>query len=105
MTIVFNSDRQVGSSESAYAQWLLNHPGGFVVNLRKLANGSPIKSDKDKTCIHRACCSCISPPKTGFTTGEYQKICSSSFVKAETLAKCMTGLDKIKCCSFCFNDR
>lgn len=101
MTIIFNSDKQT-DSESAFEKWLLHHPDGFVVNLRKAANRLSGKSDKHKTFIHSASCHCFSSTKGGFTNGEYQKICSSSFEKAEALAKYMTGLDEIKRCSFCF---
>ncbi|MFM4127663.1 hypothetical protein AB8R75_27705 [Klebsiella quasipneumoniae subsp. similipneumoniae] len=40
--------------------------------------------------------------KTGFTTGQYQKICSVSEESAYNKAKELTGLTTIKRCSFCF---
>ncbi|PAO94447.1 hypothetical protein CJS39_25010 [Salmonella enterica subsp. enterica serovar Schwarzengrund] len=81
---------------------MLHNPEGYDDNLRKAAKGLTGKSDKHKNFIHSASCLCLSSSNGLFTNGEYQKICSSSFEKAEALAKYMTGLDEINRCSFCF---
>ncbi|MCV4697914.1 hypothetical protein OFB92_32885, partial [Escherichia coli] len=69
--------------------------------------GTASKSDINSTCLHHVNCFAINPlvsdkEKTGFTTGQYQKICSVSEESAYNKAKELTGLTTIKRCSFCF---
>lgn len=102
---VFRSDIQP-DSESAYQQWLNDNPDGFVVNALKRASGRNTKSDSRFTRIHRAKCKTINPllcfsEKTGFTTGRYQKLCSTNLESADTAAHNITGLESIKKCP-CF---
>lgn len=70
MIAIFSSATQQ-NSEVAYAEWLANNPEGFVVNYLKTARGTPTKSDKNSTVIHKASCIFIKPPKEGFTTSSY----------------------------------
>ncbi|MCL2896658.1 hypothetical protein [Brenneria tiliae] len=100
-TLIFNNN------EDAYKEWLNDNPEGYVINLLKTAKGTERKSDINSTCLHRANCHSINPfvsdkEKTGFTTGQYQKICSLSEESAYKKAKELTGLKEIKPCSFCF---
>lgn len=102
---VFRSDRQQ-ESELAYQEWLRNNPEGFVVNALKSANSKGTKSDERFTYIHRATCKHINPllrqdDKTGFTTGDYQKLCATSFEVAEKEAKRTTGLLVVNKCGTC----
>ncbi|EME5697982.1 hypothetical protein VY428_004537 [Escherichia coli] len=99
---VFRSDLQT-ESESDYRNWLGDNPDGYVVNAFKRTRGKGNKSDERFTRIHRASCKTINPlkrkiDKTGFTTGDYQKICSTNFLNVENEAKKMTGLTSIIKC-------
>jgi len=101
--IAFRSDQQ-SDSESAYKDWLLNNPDGFVVNALKSTAGKGSKSDDRFTRIHRASCKTINPllskiDKTAFTTGKYQKLCNISLSVADNEASLITGLATIKRCS------
>ncbi|WP_312273592.1 hypothetical protein [Pseudescherichia sp.] len=98
----FRSDFQ-SSSESAYSEWLRDNPEGFVVNALKSTTGRGNKSDARFTRIHRAACKTINPmlsqaEKTGFTTGRYQKLCTTSLDLADNEARIITGLTNIKRC-------
>lgn len=100
-TVIFNNN------EDAYKKWLNDNPEGYVVNLLEKAKGTASKSDINSTCLHHVNCFAINPlvpdkEKTGFTTGQYQKICSVSEESAYNKAKELTGLTTIKRCSFCF---
>lgn len=103
MTVsIFRSDLQV-NSECAYQEWLRDNPDGFVINALKSASERATKSDERFTRIHRAACKTINPllsltDKTGFTTGQYQKICSTSFESADSEARKVTGLSTIQPC-------
>lgn len=99
---VFRSDRQL-DSEEAYKKWLSDNPDGFVVNALKSTSGQGNKSDARFTRIHRAACKTINPllsqaDKTGFTTGRYQKLCTTSLELAESEARVTTGLAVPKRC-------
>lgn len=99
---VFRSDRQQ-ESELAYQEWLRNNPDGFVVNALKSTSGQGNKSDARFTRVHRAACKTINPllsqaDKTGFTTGRYQKLCTTSLELAESEARVTTGLAVPKRC-------
>lgn len=99
---VFRSDRQLDSEED-YKKWLSDNPDGFVVNALKSASGKGTKSDQRFTYIHSATCKHINPmlrqdEKTGFTTGDYQKLCATNFEMAEKEAKRTTGLPNVKSC-------
>lgn len=100
--IAFRSDQQT-DSESAYKDWLLNNPEGFVINALKSTAGKGSKTDDRFTRIHRASCKTINPllskiDKTAFTTGQYQKLCTSSLSVADNEARVITGLASIKRC-------
>ncbi|MEB5748672.1 hypothetical protein MXF13_02055 [Leclercia adecarboxylata] len=102
MMKVFRSDLQ-SDSELAYREWLCDNPEGFVVNTLKRTNGLGNKSDERFTRIHRAGCKTINPllsqqEKTGFTTGNYQKICVTSLTAADLEAQMITGLKSTKRC-------
>ncbi|MEG2432053.1 MAG: hypothetical protein RSA84_11000 [Acinetobacter sp.] len=99
---VFRSDFQ-SDSESTYREWLLKNPDGFIVNTLKRASGQATRSDERFTRIHRAKCKKINPllsstEKAGFTTGRYQKLCTTSFDAANSEARVITGLPAIKSC-------
>lgn len=99
---VFRSDL-ISNSECEYQKWLRDNPDGFVVNTLKRTSGKGSKSDQRFTRIHRARCKTINPlignaEKTGFTTGLYQKLCSTSFEVADTEACTITGLSCVKRC-------
>ncbi|MGL5475708.1 MAG: hypothetical protein ACRDBZ_14060 [Citrobacter braakii] len=99
---IFRSDYH-SDSELAYREWLLNNPDGFVVNALKNTSGRNTKSDARFTRIHRAKCKTINPllsstQKAGFTTGRYQKLCTTSFDTADNEARVITGLPTIKTC-------
>lgn len=98
----FRNDLQ-SDSESAYREWLRNNPEGFVVNALKGTTGKGSKSDERFTRIHRARCKTINPllcrvDKKGFTTGRYQKLCTTSLDLAANEALVVTGLPSIKRC-------
>ena len=83
-TVIFNNN------EDAYKKWLNDNPEGYVVNLLEKAKGTASKSDINSTCLHHVNCFAINPlvsdkEKTGFTTGQYQKICSVS--EMETMSR------------------
>lgn len=99
---IFRSDFRI-ASESTYQEWLRDNPEGFVINALKSASGTATKSDGRFTRIHRAACKTINPllsltEKTGFTTGQYQKICTTSIESADSEARKVTGLRSIKLC-------
>lgn len=99
-TVIFKDN------EDAYKEWLSNNPKGYVVNLLKTAKGTGRKDDINKTCLHSVNCHYINPlisnkEKSGFTTGEYQKICAITEESAYKKAKSLTGLKIIKRCSHC----
>ncbi|MFB5745081.1 hypothetical protein ACE38U_09340 [Cedecea sp. S5-13] len=99
---VFRSDIQP-DSECAYQFWLKNNPDGYVVNTLKATSSKASKSDERFTRIHKATCKTINPllgqaGKTGFTTGKYQKLCASSFEAADSEARIVTGLQRVKRC-------
>ncbi|HAT3902190.1 TPA: hypothetical protein I9Y49_000844 [Citrobacter koseri] len=99
---VFRSELQ-SDSESAYRHWLSDNPDGYVVNTLKTASGKASNSDKRFTRIHRATCKTINPllrqaEKTGFTTGKYQKLRAAGLDLAESVAKLITGLERVKRC-------
>jgi len=102
MVKVFRSDLQ-SDSELAYRVWLRDNPEGFVVNALKRTSGRGNKSDERFTRIHRASCKTINPllsqyEKTGFTTGDYQKLCATSLDAVATEAHVITGLTFFKRC-------
>jgi len=99
---VFRSDCQP-DSELAYREWLRDNPEGFVVNLLKKTCGQASKRDERFTRIHRAKCKTINPllsqlDKVGFTTGDYQKLCTTSLDEADAEARKVTGLECTKHC-------
>lgn len=99
---VFRSDIQ-SDSECAYRFWLKNNPDGYVVNTLKATSGKASKSDDRFTRIHRTTCKTINPllgrtERAGFTTGNYQKLCASSYEAADIQARIVTGLEHVKRC-------
>lgn len=102
---IFNSSYQE-DSETQYRNWLANNYAGFVVNFRKDTKGNGTVTDFRFTRIHRTSCKTINPlcsekDKTGFTTGDYQKICAANLEQAEAEAIKLTSLSNIKFCCKC----
>ena len=80
MAILFRDD------DASYLTWVIEHPGGFVVNLRK-------NFDPTYLVLHRAMCPSIRKypgmyrNPGGFTERGYMKLCSLSINDLESYLK------------------
>ena len=76
--------------DSAYLNWVVSHPEGFVVNCRK-------KFDSTYLVLHKATCSTVKTHRGieehpgGFTERGYLKLCSDSIVDLEQYLRGLTG--------------
>ena len=65
---------KIPATDREYADWVIAHPGGFVLNTRR-------RNDSSYMVLHTATCRTISPARYGiargaFTEMEYKKVCA-----------------------------
>ncbi|MEZ4757502.1 MAG: hypothetical protein R2817_11805 [Flavobacteriales bacterium] len=87
--------------DAPYLKWLADHPRGYVVNTRRIA-------EQGDMVVHRANCAHIRTLRNargaeGFTTGSWVKYCSDdlSSLLRETLASRRTPQSIIRRCKAC----